>query len=214
MRLRDLITFLCLPTVLAAGACRTDTNSSRYATELLRHYEQIWGRSSEVSQWTRGPVHELPPSFRVAVFPPRAGRSYWVYATLGMSLGYDESMELHLFSPQQASELIELLTVVAHYHRTGSKVGLHHTVDFGRPWLPNSTCNYGLISLPYLNGPDLEWLITPDFKIRSLWLLPITEAERDFKKRQGAEALEQLFEEHQVDYLNPERESLVVGEGS
>jgi hypothetical protein len=215
MSIRQNLIYVCILVTITmggAGLCKADSMESRYIKELRRHYERVWGASSGVAHWTQGPVGELPKAFGVAVFPPRAERSYWVYATLGMSIGYRESIELHLFSPRQADELVELLTVVAHYHRTGNRLGLHHTVNFGRPWLTNSTCSYGLISLPYLNGPELEWLASSDLRIRSLWLLPITEAERDFKKRKGTEALERLFEEHQVDYLNPERRSL-VGKG-
>jgi Suppressor of fused protein (SUFU) len=217
MRLRRQFNYLYLLlalTVSGGSMCKADSVESRYISELQRHYERFWGESSGVAHWARGPIHELPKSFGVAVFPPRAGRSYWVYATLGMSLGYKESLELHLFSPRQADGLVELLTVVAHYHRTGAKLGLHHTVNFGRPWLKNSTCSYGLISLPYLYGSQLEWLGSSGLRVRNLWLLPITKAERDFKKKNGAEALERLFEEHQVDYLDPERRSLVEKGGA
>jgi hypothetical protein len=37
----------------------------------------------------------------------------------------------------------------------------------------------------------------------------ITKQERDYKIEQGWEALEQLFEDKEVDYLNPQRKSLV-----
>ena len=38
---------------------------------------------------------------------------------------------------------------------------------------------------------------------------PISKQERDHKIEQGSEALEQLFEDKGVDYLNPQRKSLV-----
>ena len=43
------------------------------------------------------------------------------------------------------------------------------------------------------------------------WLIPITANERDYKKEYGVEALETLFEENSLDYLNPLRASLVAG---
>ena len=46
-------------------------------------------------------------------------------------------------------------------------------------------------------------------KINCYWLIPITEKERDFKIDRGSDALEQLFEDKHLDYLNPERDSLV-----
>jgi hypothetical protein len=122
-----------------------------------------------------------------------------------------ERLELHLFSPTQADSHVELLTVVAHYHRTGSSLGLGHTVNFGRPWLPHSKCKYGLISLPYLDGPDLENYTCKSVgeEIRFLWLIPITKRERDYKTQNGLEALEARFEEAQFDYLDPSRRSVV-----
>jgi hypothetical protein len=105
------------------------------------------------------------------------GRDMWTYATCSVSTALDEEpIELHLFSPVQAEELVELLTVVAHFHITGARLGLGHTVNFGRPWLPGSRCSFGLISHPYLDGPSLEVARGPAFRreVRCLWLIPIT----------------------------------------
>jgi len=120
-------------------------------------------------------------------------------------------IELHLFSPTQSHQHIELLTTIAHYHRTGHPLNLHHTVNFGRPWLPGSLCDHGLISLPYLDGPRLELLQLSDSKhpIRCLWLLPITQSERDFKVELGTEALEQKFQSANFNYADPHRPSVV-----
>jgi hypothetical protein len=129
-----------------------------------------------------------------------------------MSQPADSSrLELHLFSPVQNEDHVELLTVIAHYHRTGNTLALGHSVNFGRPWFRESSCDYGLISLPYLDGPSLEHLRTDksELDVQFLWLMPITKAERDYKKAQGIEALEQRFEDIGVDYLNPTRPSAV-----
>lgn len=50
---------------------------------------------------------------------------------------------------------IELLAMTVYYNRTG-KLGLGQTVPIGEPWLPGSTCDHLLISLPYPFGPDLQ----------------------------------------------------------
>ena len=44
---------------------------------------------------------------------------------------------------------------------------------------------------------------------RILWLLPITEAERDFKAANGLEALEQRLEAARIDFWDPARPSTV-----
>lgn len=121
----------------------------------------------------------------------------------------EDRLELHLFAPPQGEVacLTEILTATAHYHRTGSRLGLEHSVNFGQPWLPGSKCTFGLISLPYLDGPDLERLEKPS--VRFLWLIPVTENEVAYKKKHGMEALEELFERAQFNYLDPLRPSVV-----
>ncbi len=142
------------------------------------------------------------------VFQRRDTRAF---ATKCLSQPSDgERVELHMLTDAQSaagSEVVELLTAVAHFHRHGEPLGLGHSVDFGRPWVGGSTCSFGLVSLPYPDGPALEWMSEP--RVRFLWRLPITRAEREFKKARGTEALEQRFEEAQLDVLDPRRASVV-----
>jgi len=122
----------------------------------------------------------------------------------------DRRIEIHLFSPEKSEKHVELLTALAHYHRTGVQVRCGDTVNFGRPWLPGGTCEYGLLSLPYLDGPDLEWLhLSKECSVRFLWLVPITPEELAFKIEHGVEALEARLEQAGVDYLDPQRSSVV-----
>jgi len=118
-------------------------------------------------------------------------------------------LEIFLLSPAQTERHIELLTAIAHYHQTGSRLGLGHTVNFGRPWLDNSRCSFGLISLPYPFGPKIENANVAEKNARILWLLPITSDERSFKAASGLPALEELFEKQQFNYLDPMRRSVV-----
>jgi hypothetical protein len=173
------------------------------------HYEQCWSVAGETVEWRRGPVEQLPPDFRILVFPPRERRKMWTYATCGMSQQGDAPpLELHLFSPIRAEAHVELLTVIAHFHLTGAYLDVGHTVNFGRPWLPGSQCDHGLISLPYLDGPKLEWLGPPERSVRFLWLIPITAEELRFKRTHGLEALERRLEDGQFNYLDPGRPSI------
>lgn len=181
-----------------------------YCDAVARHYEAVWPRRGESLTWSRGPVSDLPKGFVVLRFAPAAPRPAWTYATVCMSQEEDESpLELHLFSPIETMAHVELLTVIAHYHHTVTRLSLGHTVNFGRPWLPESVCTYGLISLPYLDGPKLEILDLGTTKGRFLWLIPLTPEEVEFKKRYGLEALEAKFEEAKFDYLDPYRHSVV-----
>src|SRR5438874_259081 len=125
---------------------------------IKAHYERQWGCSAEQATWPLGPTWQLPGSFSVLIFPPTKNRKMWTYATCGMSHQADaDPIEIHLLSPVRTEGHIELLTAIAHYHLTGSYLGVGHTVNFGRPWLPGSKCEHGLLSLPYLDGPSLEW---------------------------------------------------------
>ena len=180
-----------------------------YATALQAHYERSWRGAGSKKIWPFGPIHEMPEEFGVGEFAPSTSRPMWTYATLGMSLGIsDTPIEIHLFSPVQEESLIELLTVIAHYHRTGSRLDIGHTVNFGRSWLPESKCTFGLLSRPYLDGPELEEFTWNSGMVHCLWLIPITEDERAFKKAHGLEDLEALFEEKGFDYIDPLRPSV------
>ena len=181
-----------------------------YLKTITQHYSDFWGAIPKAYELRAGPFHELSPGFCVLEFAPTTTRSEWTYASCGMSNQPDApSLEIHLFAPYRADEHIELLTMAAHYHLTGDYLGLGHTVNIGRPWLPGSKCEHALISLPYLDGPNLEWLTKDTDSIRFLWLIPITLAERDFKKTHGLEALEKVFEEKGINYAEPFRSSLV-----
>lgn len=189
-----------------------------YEEALLLHYERTWGKHQKTLRVGEGPLWELPPDYKVAVFPPRVrveGKRdvkarFWSYATLGMSQPGDENpLEVFIESPLETLRIVELLNATAHYHRTGKRLGWQHTVNFGMPWLADSKCDYGLISLPYLDGPNLENAPILGQQVRVLWLIPITRAEREYKVQHGIEALEKLFERAKFDYSNPSRPSVV-----
>jgi len=60
-------------------------------------------------------------------------------------------------------------------------------------------------------GPILKAF--PDFCVYKiapvLWLLPITQEERDFQIENGLDALEEQFEEKGLEYWNPARASVI-----
>jgi len=185
-------------------------DSKYYLLSIQRHYSDCWKSRPTEHKWTKGPVHELPPGFEVLRFSPTKSRNMWTYATCGMSMPTDgERLEIHIFSHEKHNFLIELLTIIAHYHRRSAALGLGHTVNFGQGWWPDSACGYGLFSLPYLDGPSLEWLDLKGAMTRFLWLIPITKDEVEYKKQNGLDALEEQFDHAQFNYLDPHRKSVV-----
>jgi hypothetical protein len=182
----------------------------RYPDEILNHYKSVWDGEVEAIKPQRGRVHELPPDYHVLRFQPGKTHRTWIYATQCMSTpGDDERLELHIRSNGQHDEAVSLLSMTAHYHRTGARLGLGHSVNFGVSWVPGSLCSRGLISLPYLDGPRLEWMKYRARPVQFLWLIPVTPPEIDYKQKHGLDALETLFEESQFNYADPRRGSVV-----
>ena len=72
-----------------------------------------------------------------------------------------------------------------------------------------SGCDYLLASLPYPYGPDLQTCHVGDRHVEFLWLLPISEPERDLKVSSGLDALESRFDEVGLRYWQIDRASVV-----
>ncbi len=181
-----------------------------YQNALTAHYCNMWGDFYKPQEWQQGPISEVAPYFKVLEFAPEPERDMWVYATLGFSEAADmDAIELHIFSGRQDAKIIELLTVLAYYHRTSAKLQLNDTINFGMPWQPDSLCTYGLISLPYVYGPELENATVSGREVKCYWLIPITEGEQEYKAAYGIEALEEKFEEEDFNFLDSGRGGVV-----
>lgn len=175
--------------------------------EIISHYENSWGKDWSLIDFPKSPASPLPSDFGILEFLPRPGREMWTYATCGMSFGRPENMlELHMFCNSRNPDAGEILAACAHYHLTAQQLGVGHSVNFGKPWAEGSSCDFGVVSLPYLDGPNLEVLVNGrGDEILFLWLIPVTRSEVEFKKEHGFKALEDLFEEKNFNYANPLR---------
>ena len=173
------------------------------------HYENFWGVAVK-DTFRAGPMFDGRTDFEILKFQPKPSRNFWTYATCGMSTKEEDTgIELHIFSAIESEEVSEILAATAHYQRNRSRLNLGHTVNFGKPWIEGSHAQYGLISLPYLDGPDLETLELPENVLKFYWMIPITGAEREYKKSNGLESLEETFDRSNFDYANPYRNSLL-----
>ncbi len=158
-----------------------------------------------------GPIAEQNPHFRVLRVGSDQPGDTRVYVTIGgwaATEHTNQGLEFILATPFETDRAVELLAMNVYYHR-GGRLGLGDTVPIGEPWLPGSLCDHYLISLPYPYGPELQNCHVGDRHIDFLWLLPITKAERDFKAEHGLEALEQRFEDDDLDYWDPHRSSVI-----
>lgn len=152
--------------------------------EIELHYNSIWNNKPKTYLFDKGPIEKLYYHFRVLEYPPTTERKMWSYATCNMCKGKGgkKNIEVHVFSKQQDDSLIELLTLVAYYHKNTRALDLNHTINFGRSWQSTSVCTYGLLSLPYLDGPRLEEYVAANGETTHFyWLLPITREEVNFK---------------------------------
>ena len=186
-------------------------SSQEYIEKLHQHYVSYFKAPGCKKVLDKGPKEKLHPDFNILEFAPNKIHNFWTYCTVGMSVDSEEEnlIDLFIYSPRQDVALIELLTVAASYHRNVLPLDLNHTVNIGQPWLGDSKCDHGFISLPYLDGEQLEILKLGDRIVNCYWFIPITEKERDFKIESGVEELENLFEDKQLDCLNPDRKELV-----
>jgi hypothetical protein len=177
---------------------------------VRQHLRQFFtGHACEEHIWTLGTVADELPHFRVAEFAPGPKIDLWTYASIGAwEAGDKPRLEFLLAAPKQDLRHVELVAMTAWYHRRHG-LGLGHTFPIGEPWLPGSACEFIMVSLPYPFGPSLELYNCGPHHVRVLWLLPITDAEREFKVREGLEALEQRFDDRGLEYWVPNRASVV-----
>lgn len=183
----------------------------RYAA-LHKHISEFFlGRRITEHRWNHGPITWVLPDFRVYRVTPKFGIGRWVYISAGASVinhGNAEPLEFMIVAPKRNDRFVELLAMTAIYN-IDEPLDLGHTFPIGEPWFQNSLCDYFLVSLPYLHGPDLMTCCLTDEHIHIYWLLPITKAETDYSYEHSLEALEAIFEQKKVEYWRPDRKSLV-----
>jgi hypothetical protein len=149
------------------------------------------GHRIETLTQDTGPIHERVLGFRVhAVAPGLRSVGMWTYVTTGCwEAAHDggHGLEFVLATRERTLRAVELLAVTAHYHAgpPGQRLDVGHTVRLGEPWLAGSTCDCALISTPYPWGPDLETCEWTGGHARVLWVLPVTERERDHRGAHG-----------------------------
>ncbi|WP_329493238.1 suppressor of fused domain protein [Kitasatospora herbaricolor] len=185
-------------------------------TALLDHLRRtLPGRVIDEVAGVEGPIEDRVPGFRIFRIRPAHPGGSWLYVTSGCweSTQHDgHGTEFFLAAPRDEWVNLESVTVNAYYHcgPVHLRLDVGHTVPIGRPRLDDSDCDHYLVSLPYPFGPEFE-VCTWDggAHARILWLLPITRAEKDFRREGGLEALESLFDEQAIDPVDPQRASVV-----
>lgn len=180
-----------------------------YRDAVVGHLETFFaGHPGKEERWSAGPLAQ-DEDFIVMRYAPGPKTDLWTYCSVGASLPAlgAQRHEFFALSPRSDIRLVELVTMVAHYHRT-EKLGPFHMFPIGEPWLDGASCDAFLVSLPYTFGPALERLDSESVTARFLWLLPITSAERQFAKTNGVDALEERFDKARLEYWDIARRSV------
>ena len=178
---------------------------------ILEHYRSFFGKDRiEEVHWTPGPIASLLPDLHIAKVRPKRAGGMWVFATIGAWRGTaddDHGIEFVAVARSEAASVLIRLGMVAFFHAgpPENKLGVGHTAGMGEGWVDGSPLDALLVSLPYLWGPKFQHCQLPSRHIQVLWLLPIYQAERDFARAHGLDALEQRFEDTSFDYLDPFR---------
>lgn len=171
------------------------------------------GHTVEVVDFDLGPERrKIVPDLRVVTVAPGPQGDSWAYVTAGCWASAEKDghgLEFVMTAHVRDQRFVELMGMIAYYHCGGHRLDLEHSMPIGDPWVPGSTCDHLLISLPYLHGPALEQCPLPGGHARILWALPVTAAEIEFRRRHGHEALEQLFDEAEIVPTDPFRASVV-----
>lgn len=182
------------------------------AETVLKHYQSFFqGHDQELLTWGMGPIKEAVPSFQVFRAKPGPQINLWSYASIGASSLWHHSsglLEFIVHSPIESPKLVETMAMITHYH-SNHNLGFGHTLPIGESWLGDSKCDHWLVSKPYPLGPEFEICDLANQHVHVAWLLPITEQEKEFKVQNGLEALEQLFDDRELEFWDVDRCSVV-----
>lgn len=146
------------------------------------------GHSVEVVACDLGPERrQVAPDLRILVVGPGPRSDSWTYVTAGCWAAMEKDghgLEFVMIAHVRDQRFIELMAMIAYYHCGGHQLDLEHSMPIGEPWVPGSTCDHLLISLPYLHGPDLEHCPLRSARVRGFLEAPTAEPARH--RRVGA----------------------------
>lgn len=178
---------------------------------VREHYARFFTKHAIEVVPAASRARTLLPGLDVAIIDPGPRTRAWTYATIGASQSREgaHACEFFVLSGERDDSLLELVSMAAFYHATGGtyRLGVGHLVNIGHPWREGSSCKRLLVSRPYTFGPELEICADEHGHLHVLWLLPITDDEREYALAHGVEALESLFEDVGLAYLRVDRAS-------
>lgn len=173
--------------------------------DTINHIKNFWKNSKIVEySWHKGRILDEIPDFKVYCVKPES-KNLYIYVSHAIS--NITGCEFFFISPFQSEQIIEILAMLGSFSLSyPNKIKLGEVIDIGRPWVNGSSMQHFLISLPYPYGKDLEYSSNGT---RYLWLLPIHKNEYEFLLENNVEDLEQLFDIHEINYIDINRKSVI-----
>jgi hypothetical protein len=196
------------------------THPDGYLEVRERHYERFFGPMTQKIMHSTDikPVH-----VDVYQFEPTKARPFWTLITSGMSnerqIEPEECAEhmspraeVVMYVPRPQPWMFNVLKGLAEMPFDNATC-LHwwHTVPNGMPMtaMPSRLTSYFFLP-PYFEEDGFTDLELDGDRVDFLWMIPITEAEREYAVSQGSQELEQRFEEAKMSpVLDESRDSLV-----
>jgi hypothetical protein len=196
------------------------THPDGYLEARERHYERFFG------PLTQGLFHSTdlkPVHIDIYQFEPTTERPYWTLVTSGMS--NERQIEPHdcaehmspraeilMYVPAPEPWMFNVLKGLAEMpFEDGTYLHWWHTVPNGTPMTakPSLLTSYFFLP-PYFEPQGFTDLELDGDRVDFLWMIPITEAEREYTVKNGSDELEKRFEEAEISpVLDESRKSIV-----
>ena len=184
------------------------------------HYERFLGALDQpiFHSTDLQPVH-----VDVYQFTPTKRRPFWTLITGGMSdrpqdFGFNKPYdigpraELVMYTKSPSPWMFNVLKGLAEYpHRSGQFIHWGHTLPNGKPMTakPSALTSY-LIRCPEFEAEDFRRFEIEDEAVDLLWVVPITEEERQFAIKVGSVQLGWTLDENNVSHIIDEQRKSVV----
>jgi len=197
--------------------------SNKYPDDLIRvreaHYTKFLGPLDESIAHSTDvkDVH-----IDIYSFHPNNKRPYWTLITGGMSdlpqkipddaEGISSRTEIMIYVKEPQDWMLNVLKRLAEMP-FDDKTYLHwyHTVPNGQPMTnePSELTSFFFLP-PYFEDFGFNTLHIGSDKVDFLWLIPITEREREYAIENGSQALEEVFEKVEMNPIVDEKRTSFV----
>ena len=197
---------------------KDDTSELMQAREA--HYQSHFG---PIELSVMHSKNRQDPQIDVYQFAPTEERPYWTLITGGMSDDRQPALanvkddscpraEIMLYVHEPQGWMFEALKRLAEMPFDNKTfLHWHHTVPSRKPMtdLPSKLTTSFFLP-PFFESEEFDTLKIDGDGVNILWLVPITDSEREFAVKNGGQALEDLMVENELDPIVYEpRESLV-----